>query len=92
MKAREEWLKGAKTIILLVKAEIVGSQYFKHAEGAEIRFVNHHIRYPKYKKRAPFSNMLIIFHKDKKCKDWNMADMRSNVNQQQNPHGCSYIV
>jgi len=91
IRAREEWLKG-KTIILLVKAEIVGSQYFKHAEGAEIRFINHHVRYPNYRKRAPFSNMLIIFHADKKCTDWKLVDMRSNVDQEQHSHSSSYIV
>lgn len=76
LKAREVWHTGV-TVILLLKAEVVGSRYFKYSEGAEIRFINHHIRFPQYKKKAPFSNMLVVFHANKIMKTWCLTDMRS---------------
>ena len=61
-KGHHLWKTEQKVSIFLVKTEIMGSQYFQQfSEEAELQFFNHHITFPGYGKRAPFSCMLVIF-------------------------------
>ena len=81
LKARDVWKQG-KTVILLLKAESMGSQYFKYAEGAEIRVIDHHVKFGNYKNKAPFTNILVIFHANKTSQKWRRTNLELDQQKQ----------
>ena len=49
-----------KTIILLMKTSVLGTNYFPLVGPCELVFFNHRLLFPGYNRRAPFSSMLVV--------------------------------
>ena len=72
VKAHAEWRQG-KTIIMLVKLSVLGTIYAKkYARGAEIRIFAEKISFPGYKRKAGFTNVLIIWRAKKRSTKWSI--------------------
>ena len=61
-KACRLWLENGTVSVLLLKTDILGSQYVhSNLKHAELRFFKGRIHFTGYGRRAPFSSMLVIF-------------------------------
>ena len=79
-KAHEQWLQG-KTVILFAKLSFLGRKYAKrYVPGAEIRIFSYKVKFPGYGNGNPrFTNVLIIWHKDKISNKYSLVEKCEDV-------------
>ena len=77
-KAKEEHRQG-KTIVLLLKIDSICKDYFKkNCVGAELRFINHRVQFPNYKRPAMFSSVLVVFKAGCETNKYKIVDYRNS--------------
>ena len=69
--------KLGKTVILLLKVDILPTAYFQQcADAVELRFFNHRIQFPGFERKARFASMLVVFKN--KTNSFKMVDYRTD--------------
>lgn len=64
-KAYEEYMRGCKTIVMLLPARTDTKWFHEYIYGkAEIRFVKGRLKFGGAKDAAPFPSMVVVFKKE----------------------------
>ena len=79
IKGVQEWKKN-QTVVFLIKTSCSQTKYFKeYSTGAELKLINHKIKFKGYDNVAWFPLMLVIFHHDKsKQNTWSSFSFTQN--------------